>query len=236
MTMADRTTATLAPPAPGNGTRPAPPTRTVGRRRTLPGSRAVVGGLLVTASAVGLFAAWSSSSSGPSDAYVVVTHDIAPGQRFQPGDLELVRIDLPSGQRSHSFTDRGKLVREAVSVNRIKAGELVQSGDVARVSAGRTKASISVPVEPGNAMGGDADALTGQRVDVIVTYTDAGVPKTATVAKGVQVTAVLTGDRDLGTSGQLTVILSVDPDQLEDIAGAAAAGKITLAVTTGVRR
>ncbi|MCU1351853.1 MAG: Flp pilus assembly protein RcpC/CpaB, partial [Acidimicrobiales bacterium] len=136
-------------------------------------------------------------------------------------------------QRSHSFTDRGKLVRDAVSVNRIKAGELVQSGDVARASAGRTKASISVPVEPGNAMGG---SLEGERVDVIVTYTDAGVPKTATVAKGVQVTSVLTGDRDLGTSGQLTVILAVDPDQLEDIAGAAAAGKITLAVTTGVRR
>ena len=236
MTMADRSTATLAPPAVPNGSRPAVPTRTVGRRRTLPGSRAVVGGLLVTASAVGLFAAWTSSSAGPTDAYVVARDEISPGQRFTAEDLEVVRMDVPNGQRSHLFTDQVKLIREAVAVDRIKPGELIQSSDVAPADAGRTKASISLPVEPGNAMGGDRDALVGQRVDVIVSYTDAGVPKTATVAKGVLVTDVLTGDRDLGTSGQLTVVLAVNLDQLEDVAGAASAGKITLAVTTGVRR
>jgi hypothetical protein len=52
----------------------------------------------------------------------------------------------------------------------------------------------------------------------------------------VVVIAVLTGDRSLGTSGQLTVVLGVAPRDLEPIAGAAAAGKITLARTTGLHR
>lgn len=234
--MADRTTATLPPPAPTNGSRPAGPTRTVGRRRTLPGSRAVVGGLLVTASAVGLFAAYSSSSSAPTDAYVVARSDIGPGERFSADDLAVVRMDLPVSQRSHLFTDRAKLIEQAVAVDRIKPGELIQSSDVAQASSGRASALISVPVEPGNAMGGDADALERNRVDVIVAYTEDGVTKAATVARGVRVTSVDRGDSSLGTTGQLTVVLSVEPDQLEDIARAAALGKITLAVTTGVER
>ncbi|MCU1374577.1 MAG: hypothetical protein JWO68_1863 [Actinomycetia bacterium] len=233
--MADRGTAILTPPVPGNGTRATPSARPLRRRRTLPGSRAVVGGLLVTASAVGLFAAYGASTSGPSDAYVVAVREIVPGQRFTAHDLKLVRMDLPAGQRRTAFTDGGLLVRDAVSVNRIGVGELVQSGDVARASARRDEARISVPVEPGNAMGG-GDSLEGELVDVIVTYTEGGAPTTTTVARGVHVVDVLSGSSDLGTSGQLTVVLSVDPDRLEDIAGAAAAGKITLAVTTGLRR
>lgn len=230
--MAERT-ATVAPPAPANGSRPTAPTRTLARRRALPGSRAVVGGLLVTASAVGLFAAYGASTSDPKDAYVVAARAVEPGQRLTAGDLKLVRMELPAGPRSRSFTDMAVLARRTVSLNHIEPGELVQSGDVVAADAGRRQARISVPVEPGNAMGGRD--LAGERVDVIVTYAENGMPTTATVAKGVRVSDVLTGDDSLGTSGQLTVVLLVDRDQLEDIAQAATSGKITLAVTTGLR-
>ena len=84
--------------------------RTLTRRRSLPGGRAVVGGLLVTASAVGLFAASGAASDGPRAAYVVATHDIGAGQRFGPDDLALVRLDLPTRQRSRSYTSIGTLV------------------------------------------------------------------------------------------------------------------------------
>lgn len=232
--MGDRSTATLVPPAGGNGTGPSPSARSLTRRRTLPGSRAVVGGLLVTASAVGLFAAYGASSSEPADVYVVAARVVEPGQRLSAGDLKLERIDLPAGQRAHAFTRIGVLAGHTVSLNHIEAGELVQSGDVVDAGAGRGKARISVPVEPGNAMGGRA--LAGELVDVIVTYSVDGLPRTTTVARGVQVSEVLTGDRSLGTSGQLTAILLVDPDQLEAVAQAATSGKVTLAVTTGVQR
>jgi Flp pilus assembly protein CpaB len=99
---------------------------------------------------------------------------------------------------------------------------------------GRRTALISVPVEPGNALGGDD--LEGERVDVIVAYTQDGEVRTETVAEGVLVSRVLSGDRDLGASGQLTVVLAATPGQLERIAGASAQGKITLAVTTGLER
>jgi Flp pilus assembly protein CpaB len=216
--------------APPGGARP------VGRRKQLPGGRAVVGGLLVAASAVGLFAAYTGATAGPSSAYVTVAHDIRPGAILRTADLRLVRIELPAAQRAVSFTDRRRLVG-TVALARMRAGELVQSADVAEVSSAGRRAEISVAVEPANAMNGDRAYLRGgERVDVIVTVTSGGTPVTRTVARDVMVVDVLTGDRALGTSGALTVVLAVERADLESIAGANAVGKITLARTTGLAR
>jgi Flp pilus assembly protein CpaB len=86
-------------------------------------------------------------------------------------------------------------------------------------------------------MNGDRAFLRGgERVDVIVTFDRGGNPITRTVARDVLVVDVLAADRSLGTSGQLTVVLSVERDELEPIAGAATGGTVTLARTTGLRR
>jgi hypothetical protein len=63
-----------SPHMPEVGTAPTPPTtdsrangaRTVARRRALPGGRAVVGGILVAGSAVGLFAAYDEARGTPA--------------------------------------------------------------------------------------------------------------------------------------------------------------------------
>lgn len=234
--MAAHGTTTLAPPAAGNGARQTPAARPVSRRRGLPGSRAVVGGLLVAASAVGVFAAYGSANAGPTDQYVVVTADVSPGERLTSGHLELVSIDLPGGQRSVAFTEPDLLVG-AVATSRMVSGQLVQQSDVAKQVGVGELAQISVPVEPGSAMNGSRDFLReDERVDVIVTHTQGGTPVTITVAQDALVVKVMTGDRELGTSGQLTVVLAVPPDELEAIAGAAATGRITLARTTGLDR
>jgi Flp pilus assembly protein CpaB len=210
--------------------------RPVARRRALPGSRAIVGGLLVAASAVGLFAAFDSAHGSPASAYVTVAHDVRPGEVLTAADLAVVPIDLPAAQRAVSFTDRRRLVG-TVALARMRRGQLVQSADVADVREAGSRAEISVAVPPANAMNGDRAFLRGgERVDVIATFTQGGAPTTRTVAHDVVVVDVLTGDRSLGTSGELTVVLSVRPADLEPIAGAAAAGKITLARTTGLRR
>jgi Flp pilus assembly protein CpaB len=206
------------------------------RRRGIPGSRAMLGGLLVASSAVGLFAVHSASQGSPSSSYLTVSRDVLAGEVLTRADLALVPIDLPAQQRSVSFTDIDRLVG-TVALGRMRAGQLVQSADVADVRDAGSRAQISVAVEPSNAMNGDSAFLRGgERVDVIATFTQAGAPVTRTVASDVIVVEVLTGDRSLGTSGQLTVVLSVDPDDLEAIAGAGAAGKVTLARTTGLRR
>jgi Flp pilus assembly protein CpaB len=210
--------------------------RQVVRRRSLPGGRAVAGGLLVAASAVGLFAAHTASQGGPSTSYLTVARDVLAGEVLTRGDLSLVPIDLPSAQRAVSFTDVDRLIGTVV-LSRMRTGQIVQSADVADVRDAGNRAQISVAVDPSSAMNGDRAFLRGgERVDVIATFTQAGAPVTRTVARDVVVVDVLSGDRALGTSGQLTVVLSVDPDDMEAIAGAGAAGKVTLARTTGLHR
>lgn len=223
-------------PAPGvaNGSRPG--ARTITRSRPLPGSRAVVGGLLVAASAVGVFAAHGAADAGPADAYVVVARDLAPGQVVTASDLELVAIDLPAAQRSRSFTDVGVLVG-TVAVGGMKEGQLVQSTDVTEVAGAGELAQISVAVEGGAAMNGDRRYLrAGERVAVILTTDRGGEVRTETVAADALVVDVLLPERGLGASGAITVVLGVPPDELEAVAGAAASGTITLARTTGLDR
>lgn len=229
--MVQRGSAVLAPPTASNGAGAAP--RSLARRRPLPGSRAVVGGLLVAASAIGLFAAAGAGDDGPAAHYVTVTREVAPGHVFESGDLARTPIELPDDQRAVSFTDPGVLVGN-VAMARLLPGELVQSGDVADRESRRGEAHVSVPVEPGHALGGRG--LEGELVDVIVTFTSGGAPVTRTVASGVAVVEVVGGEGELGGDGRLTVVLSVEPDDVEALAGAAVSGTITLARTTGLAR
>ena len=213
-----------------------PAGRTVRRRRSLPGSRAVVGGFLVAATAVGVYAASGATQHGPATSYVVVAHDVPAGHVLTTGDLRLVAIDLPAAQRRVSFSDASVLTGN-VTVARLKEGQLVQSADVADARRSRHLAEISVAVDPTNAMNGDHEYLHGgDRVDVIATFTQAGAPITKTVAFNARVVDVLSGARGLGTSGRLTVVLAVPSRDLEPIATASAVGKITLARTTGLAR
>jgi Flp pilus assembly protein CpaB len=233
--MSDLASAPFRAAAPTNGTRPRA-ARPVLRRRSLPGGRAVVGGLLVAASAVGLFAAYRAAEGGPIERYVTLATEVNPGHVLVPSDLALVPIDLPAAQRGVAFTDPRLLIGK-VAVARMKNGQLLQSADVSRVRGDGRRADISVGVEPGNAMNGSSDYLRGgERVDVIATFTEGGTALTRTVARDALVVEVLAGDRNLGNDGRLTVVLSVPRDDLEPIAGAAAVGKITLARTTGLER
>ena len=228
-------TGTPVLPTPGavNGSRP-PVVRTVTPRRALPGGRAVVGGLLVAASAVGVFAAHGQADAGPSASYVALTRDVSPGDVLRPGDLELVGVDLPAAQRGNAFTDPSILVG-TVALGGMKAGQLVQSSDVAEVAGAGDLAHISVAVDGGAAMNGDRRYLRpGERVAVIVTHDRGGEVTTETVADAL-VVDVLAPERSLGADGALTVVLGVAPDELEAVAGAAATGTVTLARTTGLR-
>jgi len=82
---------TTSRPATADPTGAAPTgARQIRRRRSLPGSRAVVGGLLVAAAAVGAFGTYAAASDGPSDSVVVLTRDVGPGERLDAEDLAVV--------------------------------------------------------------------------------------------------------------------------------------------------
>lgn len=216
----------------------APPTtngqgtpRPVRRRRALPAGRAVVGGFLVAASAAGVFSAWTAATSGPGARYVVVTTDVAPGERIERGDLALVELDLPAAQRRLAFTDLRVLVG-ATALSALADGQLVQSSEVAKPVGAPERAQVSLRVDPGAAVGGDL--RPGDTVDVLATYTAGGEPNTSTISRGALVVKVVSDDRQVGSGGAIVVVLAVRPDEVEDIASAVAAGHVLIARTTGV--
>ena len=216
----------------------APPTtngqgtpRQVRRRRALPAGRAVVGGFLVAASAAGVFSAWTAATSGPGARYVVMTTDVAPGERIERSDLALVELDLPAAQRRLAFTELRVLVG-ATALSALADGQLVQSSEVAKPVGAPERAQVSLRVDPGAAVGGDL--RPGDTVDVLATYTAGGEPKTSTISRGALVVKVVSDDRQVGSGGAIVVVLAVRPDEVEDIASAAAAGHVLIARTTGV--
>lgn len=212
----------------------APPSRQVRPVRRLPGGRAVVGGFLVTASAVGVFAAYTDARSSPDRSFAVVTTDVDAGERLSGADLTLVPLDLPVDQQRVAFADLS-LLEGATALGSMIAGQLVQSGDVAKPVGAPQRAQISLALEPGNALGGDPGLLgPGERVRVIATFTQGGAPVTETVSADATVVRVLDGSDQLGGSAGLTVVLAVAPGDLEPVARAAASGVVSLARTTGL--
>lgn len=231
--MADTASAVTSRPPHANGSGPGGP-RQVRPSRRLPGGRAVVGGFLVAASAVGVFSAYTAANRGPTGSYAVVTADVGSGQRISAADLALVPLDLPPDQRRLAFAGLD-LLEGSVALAPLAAGQLVQVSDVAKPAGGAGRAQISVAVDPGRALGGDPDLLgAGERVAVIVTYTSGGQPVTSTVSDDAVVVRTLGGGEQVGGGGALTVVLAVPPGELEPIAEAAAAGVVTLARNTGL--
>jgi Flp pilus assembly protein CpaB len=195
----------------------------------------VAGGFLVAASAAGVFAV-ARGDDGPTASYAVVTEDVGAGEQLGPDRLALVPVDLAPAQRRVSFADL-EVLNGATALTPMAAGQLVASSDVARPDGAPALAQISLPVDPASALNGDANLLgAGDLVDVIVTYTTGGDPITSTVTRDAPVVRVFRPDESVGGAGSVIVVLAVPPTDLEPVAQAAAAGKVTLARTTGVAR
>ena len=225
---------TAARPAPAgrNGTTSAPVRRVV-RRRSLPGSRAVVGGFLVAAASVGTFAAYTTASTSPGHTFVVLTRDISAGERLATADVRLVPGDLPAEQRGTVLTDLD-VATGAVAVSPLREGQLLATSDVVKLAGVDGRGQLSIPVEPARANNGQL--TPGELVDVIATSTAAGSTSTETIAVDAVVVRVFTGDQSLGSTSSVVVTLSLAADELEPVADAAAGAVISLARVSGLDR
>ena len=218
------------PTAPERTEDPSRPARTVRRRRGLPGSRAVVGGLLVASAAVGLFAAASSTSAGPAGSYVVARHDLAPGTRLQAGDLELAPMDLASGPRARAFESPQPLVG-ATLVAPLGAGELVQSSAVVARSGDTASRELSFTLERGRLSAG---MKQGERADLLATYGSGSDAYTVAVVRQAHVVAIERPRTSAGENGPATVTVAVDdPNDALALAHAIQLGKVTVVRATG---
>lgn len=223
--------ATHATPAGDRVGTPRP--RQVRRRRSLPGSRAVVGGFLVASAAVGTFGAYTSANAGPDVRYVVLTRDVDAGARIAPGDLALVAAELPEPQRRTVLTDL-TVATGATAVGPLAEGQLLAGSDVVKLDGLAGRAQLSIPVEPARANNGEL--RRGERVDVIATATSAGAATTSTIARDAVVVRVFSGEQSLGSSTSVVVTLSLGAGELEAVADAAASATIAIARVSGLER
>ena len=205
--------------------------RPIASRRSLPGSRAVVGGLLVAAAAVGLFAVASKAGHHPAHSYVVAAHGLAAGTRLQAGDLATASMALSPAARARAFDDPAGLVGTTL-LTALEPGELVQaSAVVAKVGEAGSR-EMSFSVERGHL----SPAINaGETIDLMATYGTGNDAYTVGVARGVLVVGLERGRSGLGETGP--VLVTVALDEAADavaLAHAAQAGKLTVIRTTGV--
>ena len=101
--------ASSTPPSVGSQSVTGQPQR--GRDRSLlPNGRAVLGGFLIAASGVGLFAAYQQSNAAPQTRYVVTTRSLAPGEIVQRDDLGLAPAEVPPEMADEMTRDWAPLV------------------------------------------------------------------------------------------------------------------------------
>ena len=206
--------------------------RLVAHRRRLPSGRAVVGAFLVALAALGAFVTARGTGGGPSHAYVVAAHDVVAGTKLQAGDLRTEAMDLSDAAARHAFSDVATLVGRLTTAS-LSSGELVQASGVVAGDAAIPRVQLSVPVERARAL--DGLLVSGEKVDVLVTYGTGADGQTLVVVRGADVLRVDQGQHSaLGGTNDMVVLLALDaPGDALAVTHAAQAGKITLVRTTG---
>ncbi|MGH9154322.1 MAG: SAF domain-containing protein, partial [Acidimicrobiales bacterium] len=183
---------------------PPPPVR---RRRPLPGGRAVVGGFLVSLSAVGIFAGYRQATADDTRTYVVASSDLAVGHRIAAGDLDVVRLELPLPLRRLAYRDPGAL-EGATVLGPVGRGELLQSSDIlvgdGPVGGGR---EISFAVEAARAV--DGQLRTGELIDVLATFGSGADAYTVVVARRARIADRSDPVGGLTGTGEQVVTLSL---------------------------
>ncbi len=213
--MADASTlprpATTAAPSEDDG-------RTIRPRRSLPGGRAVVGAFLVVVAAVGTFGAYLSATAAPSTSYMVATTTFEPGHVITEGDLvgpaagfRSVPMDLPNELAARAYTSAPASAQRLlgqVVVAPIAADDLALASQFADVAAAGDGVVLSFSLPSDRALAGRVEA--GERVDLVATFTGAGVDgsETRLVARQVTVVAASAGGEGLN-GGRVTLTVEV---------------------------
>ena len=204
--------------------------RRVQRRRGLPGSRAVVGGVLVAAAGVGLFSAATTAGRQPGHPYVVAGRDLTAGTRLEVGDLTLSEIELPPSVAARAFDDPA-LLHGATLLAPVGAGELLQISAV--IASGTTAGSreLTFTVERGRI---GPTIRDGERIDVLATYGTGNEAYTLVAGRDLPVITVDRTRVGVGDTSPVFVTVAVG-DQGHEVAlsHAAQVGKLTVVRTTG---
>lgn len=198
-------------------------------RHRLPSNRAVVGGLLVTIAATGVFVAHRSAATPPTDRYVVLTRTVEPGAIVTGDDLGTVALDLPDGLGVVGAERIDEVVGRTAGV-RLDELDLLRPQDLLDSGRFTGPGSVEVAIELGAARALEGTIAAGSIVDVLVT--DPAGAGTSTAAAGVRVTGVEAPDgTGIGTGGTVVVRLALaDAEGARAVVDAAIRAEVTLAL------
>ncbi len=221
----------------GNGRRPRRPAaapagagRSAARRRSVPGGRAVLGGLLVAASVVGLYYASTRAQAGPTESWVVARDALPLGARLTEGDLTRVAIDLPPAVAARAFGDPSALVG-ATLIAPVAAGDLIQASVVVAKPSAPSSREVTFTVLR-STLG--ATVEEGERVDIVATYGTGGDAFSTVVLRQAVVLALDRGNARVGDEGPVVVTVAVDdPADAVALVHAAQVAKVALVRATG---
>jgi hypothetical protein len=191
--------------------------RRIRRQRSLPGGRAVVGSLLVAASAVAVFAAYLTATSEPTTRYLVANDVVAPGTLIEDDEtaralFSAAPIELlpPVDQRVVPVEEIDALVGQVVLVA-LERGDLLHRSATATAFGVPEAQVMSFAVPQADAVAGEL--VPGERIDVLATYTLGGEAFTAFVVRGVPLVGVQEASGGSGGS----VVLTVGVSELTDV-------------------
>lgn len=191
-------------------------------------TRALVGGLLVSASVVGLLLAYQSAQGGDATAWVIARRSIPAGATIMLDDLALAHGNLPDQVDAGLFADHRDVVG---SVARAPIGrdQLIARSNVAEPAAitGPNR-RVSLELPSAAALGGRLNA--GEPVDVVAVRD--GESPAHLVAEGAEVVSVSApGETEFSSAGSdrlLVTLITEDADEATAVLDSHANGGVTL--------
>lgn len=196
-------------------------------RRSAPPRRAVVGGVLISVSALGVFGAHRGAERTPTDRFVVATHDIAAGTVVEESDLGSIALDLPDDIAAVGIGDVDHIVGRVASGD-IAELELISENDVYDdahfIRTGATRLTLDLP--PARAM--HEVVTAGDTVSVLSTDPQ-GTGTVVLSDSALVLSSTATSGDSIGTSGVVRVVLAVtDPDEVLAVTDASVNSELTL--------
>jgi len=189
--------------------------RRVQRRRTLPSGRALVGGLLVATSFIGLYAAHGASTAAPETSWLIAVRPIPAGHVIVADDLALAAVRLTDSSEARGLSDPGDVIGHT-AVIALDDGDLIQRGAISGAAASATRPAarrVALHLDRDQALNGEV--APGDEVDVLVTPPSSATAGSSTrvIVHRALVQSTATGDdSSVGSTGKVLMTLVVDDE------------------------
>jgi Flp pilus assembly protein CpaB len=191
----------------------------------MPSGRALVGGLLVAVSTIGIFAAYRAASTPTVTNWLIINSEVEAGATIRSENLAFAPMDIHRETRERAFTDPEEVIGR-VAVVHLHKGELVQQSTIARgVDSVSPARRVGISLDPADALGGAVKV--GDRVDVLSVPDDASAE---VIVRGALIDDLAdTAAESVGSTRAFSLILVVpDEPAAVKILDAQTSGHITL--------